>query len=244
MDITNCLPSPPQVLRLAISLLNASVLGPRCSVTEANPSPTDFDVHINEDTGFFPPQPLPRLPSAFETWEKALEEATRSLVLGDNDWDANKTRTGERWRTAIASVRTTSSRACDHRLTGSIVARYKHGCSPVRPSSPAASAYGSCMAREFLCSFHATFDYHRFDHSSSSASCSISGSFPRAEDGSCSDFCRHGALELGAREPQASNFHRQHALRKPLLRHRGRTQFLRHLCPGRVSRRRDASHNK
>jgi indoleamine 2,3-dioxygenase len=117
MDITNCLPSPPQLLRLAMSLLNTSVLGPRCSVTDGHPSPTEFDVHINEDTGFFPPRPLPRLPATFEIWEAALEEATQSLVLGDNDWDAGKTRAGERWRANIASVSTESSAACDPGLT-------------------------------------------------------------------------------------------------------------------------------
>jgi indoleamine 2,3-dioxygenase len=89
-----------------MSLLNASVLGPRCSVTDTRPSPTIFDVHINEDTGFFPPRPLPRLPATFQIWETALQEATQSLVLGDNDWDASKTRAGERWRTGIASVST------------------------------------------------------------------------------------------------------------------------------------------
>jgi indoleamine 2,3-dioxygenase len=103
MDITNFLPSPPQVLRLAMSLLNASVLGPRCLAADGHRSPTEFDVHINEDTGFFPPRPLSRLPSAFRIWETALEEASQSLVLGDNDWDADKTRAGERWRTNIAA---------------------------------------------------------------------------------------------------------------------------------------------
>jgi indoleamine 2,3-dioxygenase len=109
MDITNFLPSPPQALRLAISLLNSSVIGPRCSATEGHLSPADFDVNINTDTGFFPSRPLPRLPVTFEIWETALEEARQSLNLGDNDWDASKTRAGERWRANIASVSTKSS---------------------------------------------------------------------------------------------------------------------------------------
>lgn len=117
MDITNCLPSPPQLLRLAMSLLNASVLGPRCLAAEAHRSPTEFDVHINEDTGFFPPRPLARLPAVFRIWETALEEATQSLVLGDNDWDANKTKAGERWRAKIVSVSTTFMDAYEHVLT-------------------------------------------------------------------------------------------------------------------------------
>src|ERR1700720_1453320 len=102
MDIT--LLSPPQVLRLAMSLLSTSVLGRRCSVAEVHPSPAEFDVNIQTDTGFFPPRPLPRLPAAFGIWETALEEAKRSLVLGDNDWDESKIRAGERWRENIASV--------------------------------------------------------------------------------------------------------------------------------------------
>jgi len=115
MDITNFLPSPPQVLRLAVSLLNASVLGPRCSVADVHPSPAEFDVNINTDTGFFPSRPLPRLPAAFEIWEAALEVARECLVLGDNDWDLNKTRAGERWRASIVSVSTRLS-TCDPKL--------------------------------------------------------------------------------------------------------------------------------
>lgn len=117
MDITNCLPSPPQVLRLAMSLLNSSVLAPHRPVAEPHPSPVDFDIHINAETGFFPPRPLPRLPATFEIWEAALEEATSSLCLGDNDWDASKTKAGERWRADIASVSTESARAKNLGLT-------------------------------------------------------------------------------------------------------------------------------
>lgn len=116
MDITNCLPSPPQVLRLAMSLLNASPLGRRCSV-EGHQSPAEFDVNLNTDTGFFPPRPLPRLPAAFEIWETALKEANESLSLGDNDWDEHRTRAGERWRANIASVGTKSSCARKPELT-------------------------------------------------------------------------------------------------------------------------------
>lgn len=110
MEIAKCLPSPPHMLRLAMSLLNTSALGPRCSVAEEHPGPADFDVNINTDTGFFPSRPLPRLPAAFEIWETALEEAKESLVLGDNDWDVNQTRAGERWRANITSVSARSSR--------------------------------------------------------------------------------------------------------------------------------------
>ena len=104
MDITNCLPSPPQVLRLAISLLNSHALGPRRVLSDAHRTPIDFDVHINAETGFFPPRPLPRLPAVFKIWEVALEEANQILCLGDNDWDASKTKAGQQWRDNIVSV--------------------------------------------------------------------------------------------------------------------------------------------
>lgn len=117
MDVGNFLPSPAQAWRLTMSALNASVLGPRRSISGGNPTPTDFDVHINAGTGFFPPRPLPRLPAAFEIWETALNEATQSLTLGDNDWDASKTKAGEQWRKKIASVSHKCVDACEHKLT-------------------------------------------------------------------------------------------------------------------------------
>jgi indoleamine 2,3-dioxygenase len=105
MDIASFLPSPTRALRLVMSVLNASVLGPHCTVSGGSPTPADFDVHINAGTGFFPPRPPPHLPAAFDDWETALSEATQSLTLGDNDWDASKTKAGEQWRKNIASVR-------------------------------------------------------------------------------------------------------------------------------------------
>ena len=106
MDITNCLPSPPQVLRLAVSLLNSYALAPRRALSDGHRTPLDFDIHINAETGFLPPRPLPCLPAAFKIWEVALEEANQTLCLGDNDWDASKTKAGEQWRNNIVSVST------------------------------------------------------------------------------------------------------------------------------------------
>lgn len=102
MNIYSHLPSAPEALRLSKSLLR-SFLGPRSTPAENQPTPIEFDVHINSDTGFFPPQPLARLTGPFEIWESALDEAKENLVLGDNDWDASKTQAGVEWRARVAS---------------------------------------------------------------------------------------------------------------------------------------------
>ncbi|GJE87124.1 indoleamine 2,3-dioxygenase [Phanerochaete sordida] len=65
----------------------------------------DFDVDPN--TGFFPPQPLPRLSGPFDIWERALVDAQEALSLGDDESPDGLYRrpTGERWRAAVRSWR-------------------------------------------------------------------------------------------------------------------------------------------
>lgn len=67
--------------------------------------PKDFDV--DHDTGFFPPEPLPKLPSAFSIWEDALIEAQETLSLGEDESDEAKAKrpAGSQWREQIRSVR-------------------------------------------------------------------------------------------------------------------------------------------
>ncbi|KAI0345301.1 Indoleamine 2,3-dioxygenase [Trametopsis cervina] len=71
--------------------------------TEQHFCPKDFDVDHN--TGFFPPEPLPRLPRAFSMWEDALAEAQHVLSLGEDESDEAKAKrpAGEQWRAKIRS---------------------------------------------------------------------------------------------------------------------------------------------
>lgn len=64
----------------------------------------DFDVDPN--TGFFPPQPLPKLPEPFGPWEQALLDAQGKLGLGDDESPEaiSKRRGGEQWRARVRAV--------------------------------------------------------------------------------------------------------------------------------------------
>lgn len=107
MDIINVLPSPPQFFRLfltlALSLFN-STINARHRRTLAGHSPAAFDV--DSKTGFFPRQPLPKLPHAFDIWEDALRNANGHLSLGEDESETAlaKRAFGERWRDMIQSV--------------------------------------------------------------------------------------------------------------------------------------------
>lgn len=109
MDIVNVLPNPPLFfrlfLKLALSLLNSILNTNYCYVVPDKRPPTAFDVHPR--TGFFPPQPLPKLPHQFAIWEDALRDASGNLSLGeDNSEDAVAKRPfGEKWRSNILVVR-------------------------------------------------------------------------------------------------------------------------------------------
>jgi indoleamine 2,3-dioxygenase len=101
MDIINLLPSPPQVFRLALSLLNSTV---NRRTADEHSSPINFDVDVA--SGFFPRHPLPRLSNTFEIWEKALAQATETLSLGEDESESalEKRLNGEVWRNNVKSV--------------------------------------------------------------------------------------------------------------------------------------------
>ena len=44
--------------------------------------PKEYDV--DPHTGFFPPEPLPKLPATFSIWEEALLSAQGTLCLSEN----------------------------------------------------------------------------------------------------------------------------------------------------------------
>lgn len=108
MDVFNLLPSPPlffsHFLKLALSVLHSKVQV-RKNILAQRRSPTAYD--ISPHTGFFPPQPLPRLPLAFDSWEEALHNARGNLSLGEDDSDEalEKRPFGDEWRSKIDSVR-------------------------------------------------------------------------------------------------------------------------------------------
>ncbi|KAF8163439.1 Indoleamine 2,3-dioxygenase [Crassisporium funariophilum] len=107
MDIVNVLPTPPLFFRLffklALSLFNSTInINHRTLVTHRR-APSSFDV--DSRTGFFPPQPLPKLPSIYSLWEDALRDASEKLGLGEDESEEALARRsyGEQWRTDIAS---------------------------------------------------------------------------------------------------------------------------------------------
>ncbi|KAG6833646.1 hypothetical protein H0H87_002842 [Tephrocybe sp. NHM501043] len=107
MDVINILPSPPHFFRLffrlAMSLLHSTLNTNRRRRTllQRGLLQTDYDVH--PDSGFFPPQPLDRLPGAFDIWEDALIKANSKLALGDDDREEAiaKRPMGKDWRAAV-----------------------------------------------------------------------------------------------------------------------------------------------
>ncbi|KAI0784366.1 Indoleamine 2,3-dioxygenase [Abortiporus biennis] len=73
------------------------------SPTETGFSPKDYDV--DPHTGFFPPEPLPALPSRFSIWENSLKEAQEVLFLSENKSERAlaKQTVGEQWRAGVRS---------------------------------------------------------------------------------------------------------------------------------------------
>ncbi|KAF8965200.1 Indoleamine 2,3-dioxygenase [Flammula alnicola] len=107
MDIVNVLQTPPVFIRLclrfALSLFNSTINVNYRKVVTQRVMPSSFDV--NTSTGFFPSQPLPRLPSEYNIWEDALREANGNLSLGEDESEeaVEKRAFGEQWRSNIAS---------------------------------------------------------------------------------------------------------------------------------------------
>lgn len=99
------LPSPLRILNDALSILQ-SLQASRRTSPEARPTPADFDVNLQTNTGFFPPRPLPKLQRPFDVWEDALSEAPNVLKLGEDllgDYSRERTE-GELWRQRIRCV--------------------------------------------------------------------------------------------------------------------------------------------
>ncbi|KAI0256544.1 Indoleamine 2,3-dioxygenase [Lactifluus subvellereus] len=82
-------------------MFNSAVL--RLEPPEA---PTGFkleDYNVDYATGFFPPEPLPRLTGQFEIWEDALDDAEGKLSLGDDTRESAKVKRpyGDAWRERV-----------------------------------------------------------------------------------------------------------------------------------------------
>src|ERR1700761_689956 len=103
MNVIDLLPSPHQYFNLAVSLVQSAIANAR-RPAEKRRSAVEFGVDVN--TGFFPRQPLPRLPAPFAIWELTLAEADEILTLWEDDSEtavANRP-AGERWRSQVQSV--------------------------------------------------------------------------------------------------------------------------------------------
>lgn len=99
----NVVSSPLHLIERARSAIDVSTLLSR-NPRQAGFYPRDFDV--DPHTGFFPPQPLPKLPRAFSFWEKALAEAPEVLCLAENENEEAlaKRPLGAKWRKTVQSV--------------------------------------------------------------------------------------------------------------------------------------------
>lgn len=99
------LPSPFHMLNDALWVLQSLQASRRVSL-EVQPVPADFDINLQTNTGFIPPQPLPKLQKPFDVWEDALSRAQNVLKLGEDLLgDHSRERTeGELWRERIRSV--------------------------------------------------------------------------------------------------------------------------------------------
>lgn len=100
----------------------------------------DYDVHPT--TGFFPSQPLQKLPSPFSLWEAALEGAQGAVSLGDDESDEalEKRQSGETWRSQVRSV----SRHRHLQRPATNISRYSGLCST---HLPCRGTSGHCNGR-------------------------------------------------------------------------------------------------
>ena len=101
--IHNVLP-PSELLRVGASALSDILKRLRTFGVQQPRSNIEFD--IDRNTGFIPPSPLPRLPPAFDFWERALAEAPDVLSLGDDisEEALSKREKGDLWRQRIREV--------------------------------------------------------------------------------------------------------------------------------------------
>ena len=87
-------------------MLNVAVFGLEPSETTAGFKLENYGVDYA--TGFFPPEPLPRLSGQFELWERALDDAEGNISLGEDMRASAKAKRpyGESWRERVRMVST------------------------------------------------------------------------------------------------------------------------------------------
>ena len=102
----NVIPSPIHLLDRARSSFDMPTIGRAIygGSARGGTRPQDFDV--DPQTAFFPPKPLPTLPSQFAIWEQTLAGAPDAVRLSGNQSPAalEKRPDGERWRAKVRSV--------------------------------------------------------------------------------------------------------------------------------------------
>ncbi|KAG2077876.1 Indoleamine 2,3-dioxygenase [Suillus decipiens] len=98
--------SPSHLFSNVLSVLNSVQLLNRREAPGAQPTPADFEVNLQTNTGFLPEKPIPRLPEAYSAWENALKRAQEVLVLGENitEEDTDSRADGELWRSDIRGL--------------------------------------------------------------------------------------------------------------------------------------------
>lgn len=99
--------SPSHLFTNVLSVLNSVQLLSRKEAPGAQPTPADFEVNLQSNTGFLPEKPIPRLPEAYSAWENALTRAQQVLVLGENltVQDTESRADGELWRYSYTAPR-------------------------------------------------------------------------------------------------------------------------------------------
>lgn len=202
------LPSPLHIVNDALWVLQSLRASRRVS-PEVQPVPADFDVNIQTNTGFFPPQPLPKLQKPFDVWEDALSQAQNVLKLGEDLLgDDSKERTeGELWREQIRSV---SHENISHmtRVLTRIKAPNTHYRNPSQgpmACPPCPQSFG--IPRALLRALNPSRYRRGTDSGPTFAGSSAHDSFTRPEIGSSSYVRRHRSLELGACRSQATCHH-------------------------------------
>lgn len=85
-------------------ILNAAVFGLEPPETTVGFKLENYDVDYA--TGFFPPEPLPRLRGLFDLWERALDDAEGNVSLGEDTRESAKAKRpyGESWRERVRTV--------------------------------------------------------------------------------------------------------------------------------------------
>jgi indoleamine 2,3-dioxygenase len=104
MDYIHSVLTPYELLRLGTSGFNEILQRLRYMGAQQPRANAEFD--IARDTGFVPPEPLRRLPPAFDFWERALADAPETLSLGQDESieSVEKRESGEIWRRRVREV--------------------------------------------------------------------------------------------------------------------------------------------